>query len=110
VDCIPDPRDFIRVGSGGFGVIATQSLGGSNVAYHILNTIDRVDVLRNVPGRIGEVDREDDIFPLECRATVPSPVRPSPHPDANWFIVMFLRLGTGRSGQIRPPGRYLMMP
>ena len=50
------------------------------------------------------------IFPLERRATAPSPGRLSPHPGAHWFIVMFLRLGTGRSDQIRPPSRNLTMP
>jgi hypothetical protein len=50
------------------------------------------------------------IFPLERRATAPSPVRPSPHPGAHWFIVMFLRLDTGRSDQIRSPGGNVMMP
>jgi hypothetical protein len=48
-------------------------------------------------------------FPLERRATVPSSVHPSLHPGAHWFIVMFLRLGTGRSDQIRPPGGNLKM-
>jgi hypothetical protein len=50
------------------------------------------------------------IFPLERRATAPSPDRPSPHPGAHLLIVMFLRLATGRSDQIRPRGHNLMMP
>jgi hypothetical protein len=50
------------------------------------------------------------IFPLERRATVPSSVHPSLHPGAHWFIFMFLRLGTGRSNQICPPGGNLKMP
>jgi hypothetical protein len=50
------------------------------------------------------------IFPLERRASVPSPIYLSPHPGAHWFIVMFLRLGTGQSDQIHPPGGNLKMP
>jgi len=50
------------------------------------------------------------IFPLENGAVAPSPSRPSPHLGAHWFIVIFLRLATGWSDQIRPPGRNLMMP
>jgi hypothetical protein len=49
-------------------------------------------------------------FPSERQADAPSPGRPSPHPVAHWFIVMFLRLGTGRSDQIRPPSCNLTMP
>ncbi len=50
------------------------------------------------------------IFPLENRATAHSPGRPSPHHGGHWLIVIFLRLATGWSDQIHPPGRNLMMP
>jgi hypothetical protein len=41
------------------------------------------------------LQRISSIFPLENGAAAPPPDRPSPHPGARWFIVVYLRLVTG---------------